>query len=170
MQCLEKGQIPPQKHFSVPNPQIDFSRIEIPTSPKSWPSTNSAPRRAPINSFGFGGTDAHIVLEQWPDEKLHEHGPSRPFLFKLSASSEKSLSTLLEQYANHITSSDFDLRDLAYTLLARRSTLEVSKFLVAATRDELAAKLQQSLSTEICRKNDSVSTIGFIFTGQGAQW
>src|SRR5437762_3017195 len=65
---LKHGEIPPNLHFQTPNPAIDFDRLKLQVVQRlhKWPETGT-PRRAAVNSFGFGGTNAHVILEQAPD-------------------------------------------------------------------------------------------------------
>ncbi|CRK15834.1 hypothetical protein BN1708_011576 [Verticillium longisporum] len=65
VEALERGFIPPQMHFTSPNPKIDFTRLEVPTSLTPWPKTRDGVRRAAIDSFGFGGSNGHAVLEHY---------------------------------------------------------------------------------------------------------
>ena len=67
--CLEHGEIPPNLHFQTPNPAIDFDalKLRVVQQKQQWPEANT-PRRAAVNSFGFGGTNAHVILEQAPAE------------------------------------------------------------------------------------------------------
>ena len=61
--CLEKGQIPPQMNFNIPNPKLDLHNVTIPTQMTSWPTVSQGGRRAAVNTFGAGGTNGHAVLE-----------------------------------------------------------------------------------------------------------
>lgn len=90
--ALEHAQIPPQMHFSTPNQKIDFSSVIIPAgSVHAWPSVRrpGEPRRAAINSFGFGGTNGHAVLEEFLVDERRKHEA------EYSASSKSSSSTSL---------------------------------------------------------------------------
>ena len=65
--AFENRTIPPQYNFNSPNPAIDLnaSPFQISTTAKPWPSNSGVPRRAAINGFGFGGTNAHLILEEF---------------------------------------------------------------------------------------------------------
>src|SRR4029434_7567164 len=65
MLVLKHGQIPPSLHFETPNPNIDFAalKLRVPTTLEPFPET-SGPRMAGVNSFGFGGANAHVILEE----------------------------------------------------------------------------------------------------------
>jgi acyl transferase domain-containing protein len=170
IECLERGMIPAQKHFSIPNPKIDFTHVQIPTSLLLWPDTAGLPRRAAINSFGFGGTNCHIVLEHSPPEIYVPGCESKTYVFKISASSEFSLHQLARKYAQYVSSNTPDLRSLAYTTLTRRSTLANTQYIIASKHGELVEKLRNSVERQIWKKGSLPTPIGFIFTGQGAQW
>ncbi|KAF2145308.1 uncharacterized protein K452DRAFT_243204 [Aplosporella prunicola CBS 121167] len=170
VECLERGLIPPQMHFEKPNPKINFSNIEIPTSVLPWPTSKNGVRRAGINSFGFGGTNGHAVLEYVPGKADSLMPNMRPRLFKVSAANDSSLTLMAASYAKYIESGQPDLNDLAHTLLARRTTLKKSMFLVASSSEELVGKLKDQGIPRITRSRESKPKIGFVFTGQGAQW
>ena len=67
--CLQHRQIPGNLHFESPNPQIPFDdlRLRVAQRPEPWPETHGQPSRAGVNSFGFGGTNGHAILEAAPD-------------------------------------------------------------------------------------------------------
>src|SRR5205085_6346657 len=89
--ALKHKQIPPSLHFEQPNPKIDFvnSPFYVNTTLSEW-KAGPTPRRAGVNSFGVGGTNAHIVLEEAPP--VEPSGPSRPWqLLLLSARTDAAL-------------------------------------------------------------------------------
>ena len=172
VESLERGLIPPQLHYSTPNPKINLDTIAIPTSTRSWPRTRNGVRCAAVNSFGFGGTNGHLVLESFPTVPSEQVSQLRHFLFKISAANEISLAALAESYADYIDRQRPSLSDLAYTLLARRSTMKRVMFLTASSHDELIEKLRNWNGTaKVMTWRPSLEPrIGFVFTGQGAQW
>ena len=173
VECLERGQIPPQMHFANPNPQINFEHITVPTAMMSWPSSALGVRRAAVNSFGFGGTNGHVVLDHYPPKTTLSPSIARPYLFKVSAATEQALGALATAYADYVESRIPSLSDLAHTLLSRRSTLKKSLFLTASSHSELIEKLRNwetGPSKPLSRTNKNSQKVGFVFTGQGAQW
>jgi acyl transferase domain-containing protein len=171
VEALERGQIPPQMNFEKPNPKIDWDRVQIPTTVMSWPPTRNGVRRAGVNSFGFGGTNGHAVLEYHPvpDTPQNAIGQS-PFLFKVSAANESSLVDLANAYAEYVERTKPSLVDLSHTLLARRSTLKKSAYLVACSHEELVNALKEQKWKTLTLSNNPIQKIAFVFTGQGAQW
>ncbi|PHH81976.1 hypothetical protein CDD82_7408 [Ophiocordyceps australis] len=191
--ALEKGLVPPNMHFDKANPSIDFARckLAVPTRLMAWEVAPGAVRRASINSFGYGGTNAHVVLEEYAKaaEKLDENanespGPSfhnglqesndiqRPHLLPLTSHSlkageltERSLSQFLE------TASGVTLGSLAHSLSTRRTMHAQRSFIVsnsvASAAEQLCCARPHAPWTLASK---TAPRIGFVFTGQGAQW
>jgi acyl transferase domain-containing protein len=157
--CLEHREIPPQLHFETPNPAIPFDDLclRIPTTLEPWPD-EPGPTLAGVNSFGFGGTNAHAVLASAPDSAeapapapVAEPGATSPGgedderaqLIPLSASSPEALAERARQWRRWLEDggAKVELRDLAYTAAARRTHLPYRVGLVAASAAELAGAL-----------------------------
>ncbi|CAI4212777.1 unnamed protein product [Parascedosporium putredinis] len=174
---LERGYILPNYDFQKGNPEIPFDEwgIKVPAKLIPWPKQK---KYISINSFGFGGGNAHAVLTAapkrtnlptaWKDDMSE---PRR--LYVLSANSKESLAEQLESLTIYLERrpSAFQkdlLANLAYTLGERRSILPYK-----AAVSAIDAK---SLSTAMATANAAPSrstrppTIGYVFTGQGAQW
>ncbi|KAM0276945.1 hypothetical protein ACHAQH_006230 [Verticillium albo-atrum] len=185
--ALQAGIIPPNMLFNSLNPGLTpfYGPLQIPTEAKEWPSLPpGVPRRASVNSFGFGGSNAHAILESYTpvEPSINGHGSSKPpvvtpFLF--SAASEAALQRSLPALRDYLAAHpDTNLSDLAWTLRARRSTLPVKLALSASSVEELLNRIDEKLqSTE----GESGALIGVrsmtgsarifgVFTGQGAQW
>lgn len=148
-------------------------------------------RRASVNSFGYGGTNAHVILKQAPGVKLYnpdkgfkadvimnEQGKSlpmeqvRPKLFILSARTKVSLLAAVRNF-NKWTSthgSTRDLEDLAYTLSIRRSKLEWRFSFVAKHYLDIMDATQEAKIDKNLKKASLDFRVTFVFTGQGAQW
>lgn len=173
VECLERGQIPPQMHFIDPNPEINFDNTTIPTTMMDWPESGLSFRRAAVNSFGFGGTNGHVVLDYYPTKSRTLSSTRRPYLFKVSAATDTALGALALSYADYVERQTPPLGDLAHTLLARRSTLKKSIFLTASDHSELTDALKNwdnGASGILSLTSVATRTVGFVFTGQGAQW
>ncbi|KAJ8132306.1 hypothetical protein O1611_g1320 [Lasiodiplodia mahajangana] len=178
--ALQHGLIPPNMHFTELNPRITpfYSNLEVPTSLKSWPKLlPGQPRRASVNSFGFGGTNAHAIIEAYePPSVPSSHGPLYSPL-TISAATETSLRALLASYSEYLKNNpQVSLRDFAYTLQERRSTLSFRAAIVASTPTDASQKIDAILESEdageLSTKHFGVSSprILGVFTGQGAQW
>ncbi|THV53463.1 hypothetical protein BGAL_0050g00300 [Botrytis galanthina] len=180
---LESGLIPPTIGINNINPKIKTSErnINIVTrnTPFPLPPLDSgAPRRVGVNSFGYGGSNAHVVLEAADAFLPRDHEQStvsaevlallnKTFLLPFSAANSTSL-------ANRVSTLGADrinVADLAYTLSNRRSKLPARGFLLAR-QSALKKNLKSSeLQTKmVSRNNCTDSAFAFVFTGQGAQW
>jgi 8-amino-7-oxononanoate synthase len=183
---LHRKLIPPQPGCEQPNPRLDLeaSPFEITRAPVAWRPPAAGPRRAAVSSYGFGGTNVHVVLEEVPVREVT--ATDRPELFLLSASSPALLATYAGNLARAIHA-DPSLRpaDVAHTL-STRGQLEARLALLAQGRGELLAQLEQC-EKALGRPGPHPSRLGpgihfapaplpaaerrlaFLFPGQGAQ-
>jgi hybrid polyketide synthase / nonribosomal peptide synthetase ACE1 len=106
--AVQHGIVPPDLLFNKLYPAIEpfYTNLEVLTSPKPWPKVvEGTPRRASANSFGFGGTNAHIIIENFvlSPKDNNKAPPTRQFTpLKFSASSERSLRGILADYSEHL--------------------------------------------------------------------
>lgn len=173
--------IPPNLHLNKLNPEVApyWGKLRIAKTAQHWPDLPAgAVRRASINSFGFGGTNAHAILEAY-EPKDHAPSPSQtasdvnalPLTF--SATSEKSLTALLSKYLAFLTEGpDVDLTQLAWTLHERKSTFAYRSSFTAKTVSELIPQLQKAIDEQgpAVRGSSAQQHLLGVFTGQGAQW
>src|SRR6185436_5300730 len=128
---LRHGVLAPSLNFERPNPNIDFenSPFYVNTTLREWPR-GQTPRRAGVNSFGMGGTNAHVVLEEAPT--LPDPVASRPWqLLVLSAKTAGALDRMTLRLRAHLASQpQLDLASVAYTLQAGRRRFPHRRFLV----------------------------------------
>ena len=172
--CLEHQQIPAQMHLSALNPSINLTNtnIIIPKKVLPWPKPSSDPNckpRAAINTFGAGGTNGHAVLESSAHRRRVAPATERPWLFRVSAADETSLRSLTRSYAEYVEKRGPNLRDLAHTLLAHRSSFRFSHFFVASTYGSLLAQLRSD-SAVVSKISNVRRRLLLVFTSQGAQW
>ncbi|MER5356153.1 type I polyketide synthase [Kitasatospora sp. NPDC002551] len=170
--ALHHGEIPPSLHFTEGNPAIDWAGngLRVVTEPTPWPQ-RERPRRAGVSGFGYGGTIAHVLLEQAPGPAAREDLPRAPEavevpdapdapdvaelpdgeaaaaplrLFPLSARSPEALHAYAGKLADWLAGAgrDAPLDSVGHTLALRRSHLDVRAGIVASDRDDLAAKLR----------------------------
>jgi hybrid polyketide synthase/nonribosomal peptide synthetase ACE1 len=182
---IQNGSIAPNLLFNRLNPDLEpyIKGLHVPTSLTPWPAlAEGVPRRVSVNSFGFGGSNAHAILEQAPAvsgevAQRNTHTLFSPFVF--SASSEVALVGQLRAYSDYLKKhSDIDATDLAWTLQSRRSQLSTKIPFSARTIEQLTSKIDAKLaaltqtpgSTLGIRSNAKHASILGIFTGQGAQW
>ncbi|GMU03302.1 hypothetical protein KH5H1_74240 [Corallococcus caeni] len=148
--CLKHRRIPRSLHFHKPNRHIDFAQTPfyVPTETRDWPAEAGRPRRAAISSFGFSGTNAHLVLEEAPARKDGRPWPVHLALF--SAKTDSGLRRVLERFLAWLPEglSERSLEDVTYTLQVGRSHFPVRCALVARDAAELKAQLQAVLRGE----------------------
>ncbi|KAJ5644416.1 hypothetical protein N7507_010427 [Penicillium longicatenatum] len=200
---LEKGLIPPNANFERLNPKIDleFLNLKLPHQPTPWPTRGL--RRASVNSFGFGGSNAHVILddafhflqdhhlvanhvtvevpatlavsetaESTESSRIQPPG-NLPKLLVFSASSKEATKNMVHTYQSHFemlsprSSHSEYLGNLAYTLNLRRTTLDNRTFFIASRFSDL--KNIDNLVSPIHKTLDA-PVLGFVFSGQGAQW
>ncbi|GAB3489892.1 type I polyketide synthase [Amycolatopsis cihanbeyliensis] len=169
--ALEHGLIPPSLHYERPNPGIDFSAspFYVNATLSKW-ERNGHPRRAAVSSFGIGGTNAHVVLEEAP-----EHDPAAeaagPHLLRLSARDGTALSAAADRLAEHIESHpDLRLADAAHTLRVGRAEYGHRAFVVAETPAAFAAALRDAKRRNAAVAPAATPVLAWLFTGQGAQF
>lgn len=175
---LKKGVLPPMPLDFTPNPQIDFSGLNIlcPTSGMPLQKNNRDGLAAAVNSFGFGGVNAHIILRTAPPLSPHEgqNPPLAPLL--LSARSDTALRDLAAAYADYIDNAGDAYYDIAYTAAFHRDRLEKRLTIVGEAPEAIAPALRSFANganpASVLTENAlfSESGIAFVYTGNGAQW
>ncbi|KAK2036540.1 ketoacyl-synt-domain-containing protein [Colletotrichum somersetense] len=197
---LENDTIPPTIAFNGLNPRIPFQKwgLEVPRVSKSWPSTR-APRVLSVNGFGAGGTNAHIVLESTESylrrpgltniyghqepigNQTHTKRPEitlrRPRLYMVASHYKEGIKRqkqLLRQHVeklpDRLAMEDGYLARVAFTLNHRRSQLPWMSYAVGASTEQLAESLQDPNCVSFRPDRSRRPRIGFVYTGQGAQW
>jgi acyl transferase domain-containing protein/acyl carrier protein len=188
--ALKHREIPPNLHFTEPNPHIPFDRLplRVQTTLAPWP-IESAPSLAGVSSFGFGGTNAHVVLREALGSRIRsaEHriengdirGARSGRLLPLSAQSPDALRSLARAYQDFLTipESDLSLYDICYTASARRGHQDYRLAVSGDSREQLTDGLQAFLQGESrpglsSGRKDSGRRrkLVFVFPGQGSQW
>ncbi|KAF2993289.1 putative PKS-like protein biosynthetic cluster, partial [Neopestalotiopsis sp. 37M] len=167
---LERMLIPPVAGFRNPKPGLPLENIAVPTKVVPWPQ-DTAPRIS-INSFGFGGANAHVILEKGPRGMAQPHTDAvRPRLYTFSAHSIPSLDLMIKSHHDWVKrQSEVPLADLSYTLLSRRSSLPYRYSIVAEDQTSLLDMLKQVLQPAMTKLAPERMDIVFVFTGQGSQW
>ncbi|WP_218081868.1 type I polyketide synthase [Anthocerotibacter panamensis] len=176
---LHHQTIPPVVHFQTLNPNIslDGTPFRIATALQPW-VTGGERRFAGVSSFGFGGTNAHVVLEEAPVPTVSSASVKRPLhLFTLSARSEKALSTLAMRYLEHlINHPDLEMTDLCHTANIGRTAFLHRLALVAETTQQVQEQLAGFIASgsapglQVGRVPDTRPKLVFLFSGQGAQY
>lgn len=154
----------------IPDYVINGFNVQIPVAITPWPKPGI--RRASVNNFGLGGSNSHVILEQGPPKPIGIVSRNR-YIYVLSAQSEYSARQQMTRLAMYLRKNPImfnkDLmKNLAYTLGARRSIFPWKVAATAISSTELVEKLRSDTLVPI--RSSKKPMIGFIFTGQGAQW
>lgn len=177
---LRHETIPGNLYFRSLNPHISLegTRLVIADRQRLW-RVGGMKRYAGVSSFGWSGTNAHVVLEQAPSlTEVEQFSPEigEPYyLLPLSARSYESLEALAHAYKKHVSDSTARLPDICFSASVRASHHPYRLAVGGSTREEIAEKLaslqhtdgQSALALFIARPE--LGTV-FIFPGQGSQW
>lgn len=167
--ALMNEAIPPHLQLRRLNPHIalDGTGIRIPTTLQPW--RRGRKRLAGVSSFGFGGTNAHVIVEEGPMPEAAPEAQGRQVeLLVLSARTPSSVQTLAGEYASFLRSHpEVSLADFAYTTGVGRSHFPCRLAVVAATTGEAIARLESSRGSAGPAR---APRIAFLFTGQGSQY
>ena len=178
--CLRHATIPPVALFTRLNPHLNLegTRLRIPLRARSW--DGPSPRVAGVSSFGWSGTNVHVVVEEAPARSRSAAttgATGRRGLLPLSAASGEALRALAGRYADWLESpNERDWADVCWSAGRRRAHLAQRVIVAAASGDEAAASLRafQSGATNPCIVSGRASvgrpSVVFVFPGQGGQW
>jgi amino acid adenylation domain-containing protein len=166
--ALKHRQLPPSLHYRNPNPQIDFDDTPFFVCDRllEWKS-DSAPRRAAVSSFGIGGTNAHVILEESVPLPV-DANPRTMQLLVASARTPDALDRSSRVLGDVLRSRpELSLQDVGYTLAVGRNSYEYRKAIVAKSGSE-AANLLASAPISTCSPGGV--RLAFMFGGQGTQY
>ncbi len=179
--CMRHEMIPPHLHFKALNPLISLEGtcLEIGSDAIPWP-ISTAPRIAGVSSFGFGGTNAHVILEEpprLPNRRGSTTNPNRgPWILPISARDHRGLAQLALDYSELLMAKrpevNKSLRDICYTASLRRWHYPYRAAFVGETAEEVAERISRYLEAATNRENQSneFGRLAFVFSGHGSQW
>ncbi|MGW2181825.1 type I polyketide synthase [Streptomyces sp. NPDC001732] len=185
--CLQHATIPPNLHFTRWNPAIaaDTTRFFVPVECTPWPG-NQPVRLAAVSSFGFSGTNAHVILQQPPTPRRRtslpaprKPQPSPPEVILVAAGSHQALPAAARRLAHWLDhdGANTPLRDTAHTLALRRSPGRGRLAVLARSRTDTLHALRRFAdglphpalipgTTDVTAPRRPV----WVFSGQGSQW
>ena len=187
--AMRHGVIPKHLHFERPNPRLDWERlpVRVVSEATPWPGDPGRPVRAGVSSFGVSGTNAHLVLEGYPEQAQASpaSGPDSPpeageiplaerrrRLLPLSGKTPGALRELAGRYRGWLTEQERDgeaLADAAWTAGVGRTHFAHRAGLVFRDLEELREQLAR-VETGAAQAAAPAGKVGFLFTGQGSQW
>ena len=200
--ALHHQRIPAHLNFQTANPAIDFDKLglRVPTTMQPWHRQPNKARLAGINGFGYGGANAHIIVEESPASHKQNVAPEHlqpssleraevanasrprvaqtnefqlPVILPLSARSPAATVALAHRWSEWFAGNgrDVHIAEAAGFAAHRRSHLDYRATVCAGTREELVTQLREVTEASVASVASSHSThIAFVCSGQGPQW
>lgn len=170
--AMRADTLPPTAHFERPNPLIPFGELpfDVRRQAGPWPQ-RQARRIAAVSGFGFGGSNAHVVLEAPSGDRPRAARLEPPYLLPISARTSGALRELVALYRERVKTDATDPGAVCHTSAARRSHHSFRM----AVAGESAAELQRNLDRWLADAADSAPAVEdgrllFVFSGQGSHW
>ncbi|KAI0191440.1 putative polyketide synthase [Xylaria flabelliformis] len=184
--AVERGVIPGNPTYGTPNPKINFHKLRLLPSSETvfWPQEEGLTRRASVNSFGYGGSNAHAIVEHpsillptYSSPHVSSYSKQKGTIFTeeinshtkcvyvFSANDEHSIRRYIKAMIRHVSNPGvhIDPADLAYTLGQKRTRHFHRAYVISNTSSFREADV-------VVGKSQSAPRIGYVFTGQGSQW
>ncbi|MGW3425500.1 type I polyketide synthase, partial [Streptomyces phaeochromogenes] len=175
--ALRNGVLPRTLHIDAPSAHVNWDRgqVRLLTEPHPWTPVDGRPRRAAVSSFGYGGTNAHVILEEAPEAPAQDaegHRPEdRPLPFVLSGGSMDALEAQVARLRDFLGNNDAArLTDVALSLASTRARLTHRTVVVASDRTQLLEALSSTSASLITGAAHVQGQPVLVFPGQGAQW
>ena len=179
--ALKNQQIPPSLHFRIPSGAIAFERLNLQVVTQLTPWLNDKPRLAGVNSFGFGGTNAHVVMGDNIPQTIKRRDVSAKRLhnihvLNLSAKTKPALIELAKKYHNLLQQPDINLENICFTANIKRTHFNHRLSCVAQTVSDLSKQLaafkdeKETTGLYSSVVGNKSTSIAFLFTGQGSQY
>jgi acyl transferase domain-containing protein len=177
--ALQHGEIPPHLHLTRLNPHVDWESLplDVPTTLTPWPA--GRPRIGGVSSFGFSGTNVHVILEAAAEQAAPAPAADRPLhLLTVSARTESALERRLHDLSGRLEkTAEAELADVCHTANVGRAHHAQRVAVVAGSADEMRQQLAAVASGQKANgtRRGTVRAmdrprLAFLFTGQGAQY
>lgn len=177
--CLHHNKVPANLHFNNPNPALNYEKsiLKVPVTLENLPDSKDS--LASVNSFGYGGTNAHAVLMQYPgstENEVSEMDKKDMFIFPLSAESEAALKEMVVKFREYLEDTTDSFARILSNVVYRR-THHTERLATAATsKDDLINKLEaweEDIQLKGVARGSEVNEepkVVFVYTGMGPQW
>lgn len=183
---VERGSLLPSGGFTEPNPAIPFTELglRVVDELQEWPVVAGRPRRAGLSSFGFGGTNAHVIVEEagsvgadTVSGRADVGGSGGGVVaWVISGKTASALAAQAGRLGRYVRARPaLDVVDVGYSLVSTRSVFDHRAVVVGQTRDELLAGLAGVVAGRpeagvVCGVGKPAGKTAFVFAGQGSQW
>ncbi len=170
--ALQKREIPPHLHLNKRNTHIRWNGcpVVIPTSRMPWPTDDEKPRMAGVSSFGWSGTNAHLILEEGPRIPVEEPDTKKSYLISLSAKTEAALEHVTDDLLLYLKQHpQVLLADVAYTYHIGRTAFAHRRTLVCANSQEAISALEKRDATKVITAfyKEGSHSVAFLFPDAG---
>ena len=169
--ALKHQLLPASLHFTQPNPQIDFanSPFFVNAELQTWKTTDGQPRCAGVSSFGIGGTNAHVIVQEAPAIPVTSVS-NAPQLLTLSAKTPQALATASHNLHTHLCQyPEQNLADVAFTLNRCREAFPYRQMLACHDQQDAITQLTNT-SSLASHHVTQTPRIALLFPGQGSQY
>ncbi|MDO9235278.1 MAG: type I polyketide synthase [Aquabacterium sp.] len=171
---LQHGAIPPHLNFNEPSPMVpwDSMNVKIPCQTTPW-LRNGKRRYAGVSAFGFGGSNAHIILEEAPEQDPKPANAQRgAHVLTLSAKTDKAFKAQLARFVDFAEANpEVDLASLCYSVNTGRNHFGYRKAFISASVAELKLELESAIAESIPEPVSGQGLeLAFLFAGQGSQY
>jgi acyl transferase domain-containing protein len=170
--ALRNAVVPPQPNFLKLNPHISLAgtRLAIATVPTPWVKAET-PRCAAVSSFGVGGTNAHVIVEEAPDlpSPAVKATADDAWLLPLSAKTPTALQAMATDWMSFLSATPATVADICHTASLRRTHRDGRLAVVGRSKAELRDALADHV-TIVAAATGGRQPIAFVFSGQGPQW
>jgi acyl transferase domain-containing protein/surfactin synthase thioesterase subunit len=178
--AMQHKTLPPNLNFNNPNPNIPFEelQLEVQKDLSAWPINNGETFKAGVNSFGWGGTNAHVALEEYrPVQKQSTETIATPEIYclPLSAKSSQALKDYARAYAKEIEQGDDEaFKAICIATALRKPEFDHRMLFTGSTPEQMLSNLKNFIEDESevipSKPISDKAKIVFVFPGQGAQW
>ncbi|KUI98276.1 type I polyketide synthase [Vibrio sp. MEBiC08052] len=171
--AMQHRQLPPHLHLDHPSPHIPWDKlnIRIPVRLSEWEAVQKS-RMAGISSFGFTGTNAHVILEEAPVPATEPNQePMSPYVLTWSAKTKEGLRDVASQLSACLShTQEEQLSSLCYSANIGKKHFKYRQGITATSKVELQSQLQEMVHSDSEKVTATESNIVFLFTGQGSQY
>lgn len=176
--ALYHGRVPQNLHFVDPNPHIPFDELSLKVLTEATEFDRHEPIFAGVNSFGFGGANAHVVLSQTPPAPpvYLKRNEFYPLALPLSAQSEAAYAAQVQNFLTLLEQGKFDPAVVSYNCCCHREHYSHRALVFGRTTRELIAAVEAEVQRlgsgerVVPVTSGAKRKVAFVFTGQGPQW
>jgi acyl transferase domain-containing protein/acyl carrier protein len=169
VQALRHQTIPASIHSTPHNSKIDFANSPFYVPEQSQPWQSDIPRRAAVSSLGMGGTNAHVILEEYTSNEVQANTEKAWHILPFSASDIESLKAQQQQLYSSLNTHGIELNTVASQLQHNRRALRARTAIVATDLKHAQAQLARSGNEAIITKAEQ-NKVALLFSGQGSQY